>query len=311
MNQDRVLKIIITDPVDQVLIEKLEDERFGVDYYPKIQEEELIDIIGRYEGIVVRSRTKVTQDLINRGKNLRFVARAGVGLDGIDLATLKNRGISIIHAPEASTDSVAELTFGLMIGSCRRIPELAAEIKHGNFAKEIGTEISGKTLGLIGFGRIGYRVAEIARAFNMNILAYDIIRSERINAVSGSYVSLQDLLVASDFIGIFVTIKPGEPPILGKNELMIVRKKPGIINTSRAAAIDGPAILDALKIGSISFYASDVMWSEPPKTEWELELLKLPQVTITPHIGAQTREAQARIAEATASKIIEMFGGVK
>jgi|YelNatPaOPRAMG01_1025707.scaffolds.fasta_scaffold01728_12 D-3-phosphoglycerate dehydrogenase len=311
MNQDRGLKIIITDPVDQVLIEKLEDERFGVDYYPKIQEEELIDIIGRYEGIVVRSRTKVTQDLINRGKNLRFVARAGVGLDGIDLATLKNRGISIIHAPEASTDSVAELTFGLMIGSCRRIPELAAEIKHGNFAKEIGTEISGKTLGLIGFGRIGYRVAEIARAFNMNILAYDIIRSERINAVSGSYVSLQDLLVASDFIGIFVTIKPGEPPILGKNELMIVRKKPGIINTSRAAAIDGPAILDALKIGSISFYASDVMWSEPPKTEWELELLKLPQVTITPHIGAQTREAQARIAEATASKIIEMFGGVK
>jgi D-3-phosphoglycerate dehydrogenase len=311
MNQDRGLKIIITDPVDQVLIEKLEDERFGVDYYPKIQEEELIDIIGRYEGIVVRSRTKVTQDLINRGKNLRFVARAGVGLDGIDLATLKNRGISIIHAPEASTDSVAELTFGLMIGSCRRIPELAAEIKHGNFAKEIGTEISGKTLGLIGFGRIGYRVAEIARAFNMNILAYDIIRSERINAVSGSYVSLQDLLVASDFIGIFVTIKPGEPPILGKNELMIVRKKPGIINTSRAAAIDGPAILDALKIGSISFYASDVMWTEPPKTEWELELLKLPQVTITPHIGAQTREAQARIAEATASKIIEMFGGVK
>jgi len=230
-------------------------------------------------------------------------------LDGIDLASMKERGIDIIHAPEASTDSVAELTVGLMIGSCRRIQELAADTKQGKFVKEIGTEISGKTLGLIGFGRIGYRVAEIAKAFNMSILAYDVVRSDRIDAVSGRYVSLQELVSASDFIGIFVTVKPGEPPILGNDELMTARKKPGIINTSRATAVDGPALLNALKMGVLSFYASDVMWNEPPKTTWEHELLALPQVTITPHIGAQTKEAQARIAEATATKIIEMFGG--
>ena len=309
MNQEKGLNIIITDPVDQVLIERLEQENFGVHYYPKIKDDELINVIEKYNGIVVRSRTKVTRDLINKGKNLKFVARAGVGLDGIDLASMKERGIDIIHAPEASTDSVAELTVGLMIGSCRRIQELAADTKQGKFVKEIGTEISGKTLGLIGFGRIGYRVAEIAKAFNMSILAYDVVRSDRIDAVSGRYVSLQELVSASDFIGIFVTVKPGEPPILGNDELMTARKKPGIINTSRATAVDGPALLNALKMGVLSFYASDVMWSEPPKTTWEHELLALPQVTITPHIGAQTKEAQARIAEATATKIIEMFGG--
>lgn len=309
MNQEKGLKIIITDPVDQVLIERLEQENFGVHYYPKIKDDELINVIEKYNGIVVRSRTKVTRDLINKGKNLKFVARAGVGLDGIDLASMKERGIDIIHAPEASTDSVAELTVGLMIGSCRRIQELAADTKQGKFVKEIGTEISGKTLGLIGFGRIGYRVAEIAKAFDMSILAYDVVRSDRIDAVSGRYVSLQELVSASDFIGIFVTVKPGEPPILGNDELMTARKKPGIINTSRATAVDGPALLNALKMGVLSFYASDVMWSEPPKTTWEHELLALPQVTITPHIGAQTKEAQARIAEATATKIIEMFGG--
>ena len=309
MNQEKGLKIIITDPVDQVLIERLEQENFGVDYYPKIKDDELINVIEKYNGIVVRSRTKVTRDLINKGKNLKFVARAGVGLAGIDLASMKEKGIDIIHAPEASTDSVAELTVGLMIGSCRRIQELAADTKQGKFVKEIGTEISGKTLGLIGFGRIGYRVAEIAKAFDMSILAYDVVRSDRIDAVSGRYVSLQELVSASDFIGIFVTVKPGEPPILGNDELMTARKKPGIINTSRATAVDGPALLNALKMGVLSFYASDVMWNEPPKTTWEHELLALPQVTITPHIGAQTKEAQARIAEATATKIIEMFGG--
>ncbi|MGC8515876.1 MAG: NAD(P)-dependent oxidoreductase [Thermoplasmata archaeon] len=311
MTNEKNFKIIITDPVDAILLEKLKEKKFSVDYYPKINEEDLLKTIDQYNGIVVRSRTKVTKDLISRGSNLKFVARAGVGLDGIDLISLQERNISIIHAPEASTSSVAELTFALMIGSCRRLPELAAATKLGNFSKEVGTEISGKTLGLIGFGRIGYRVAEIARAFGMSILAYDIIPNDRINKVSGRYVSLDDLVKNSDFIGVFVTIKPGDQPILGKREFLLSTKRPGIINTSRAAAIDGPAMLETIRSGKISFYASDVMWNEPPKSGWELELLALPQVTITPHIGAQTREAQARIAEATAAKIIEMFGDVK
>ncbi|MCL4451449.1 MAG: 3-phosphoglycerate dehydrogenase [Candidatus Thermoplasmatota archaeon] len=311
MNNEKKFKIIITDPVDAILLEKLREKDFSVDYYPKISEEDLLNIINQYNGIVVRSRTKVTKDLIDRGKELKFVARAGVGLDGIDLNSLQDRKISIIHAPEASTSSVAELTFALMLGSCRRLPELAAATKLGNFSKEVGTEISGKTFGLIGFGRIGYKVAEIARAFDMSILAYDVITNDRINKVSGQYVALDDLVQNSDFIGVFVTIKPGDKPILGKREFSLSRKKPGIINTSRAAAIDGPSLLEALKTGTTSFYASDVMWNEPPKTEWEHELLSLPQVIITPHIGAQTREAQARIAEATAARIIEMFGGVR
>ena len=311
MSKEKPLKIIITDPVDTILLEKLRGNDFTVDYHPKINEEDLLNIIDQYDGIVVRSRTKVAKSLIDRGRNLKFVARAGVGLDGIDLVSLQERKINIIHAPEASTSSVAELTFALMLGSCRRLPELAAASRLGNFSKEVGTEISGKTLGLIGFGRIGYMVAEIARAFNMNILAYDIIANDRINKVSGRYVALNDLVQNSDFIGVFVTVKPGDKPILGKEEFAVSTKKPGIINTSRASAIDGPALLDALKSGVISFYASDVMWNEPPKTQWEHELLAHPQVTITPHIGAQTKEAQRRIAEATAAKIIEMFGGIR
>jgi len=311
MVNENTMKIIITDPVDAILTEKLEHAGFQVYYRPGIMEEELLGIIGDYDGIVVRSRTKVTAGLIERGKELIFVARAGVGLDGIDMESIKERGISIIHAPQASTESVAELTFALLIGSSRRVPELAASAREGKFRKESGVEIYGKTLGLIGFGRIGFRVAQIARAFEMKIIAYDIMKDSRIEAVSGRYVSLQELIRNSDFIGIFVTVRPGDPPILGRDEIENASRKPGIVNTSRAAAVDGPALLGALRSGKISFYASDVMWNEPPRNRWELDLLGMPQVTITPHIGAQTVEAQKRIAEATANRIIELFGGVR
>ncbi|EQD32039.1 D-3-phosphoglycerate dehydrogenase, partial [mine drainage metagenome] len=184
-------------------------------------------------------------------------------------------------------------------------------LRKESYRKESGVEISGKTLGLIGFGRIGYRVAQIAEAFEMKILAYDIMKDSRIDTVFGSYVTLQELLENSDFIGIFVTVKPGDQPILGKDEFLHVSRKPGIVNTSRAAAVDGPALLEALKSQKISFYAADVMWNEPPRNQWESDILGMPQVTITPHIGAQTAEAQKRIAEATANRIIELFGGIR
>ncbi len=305
-------RVLITDPVDKILISILEERGLKVTYLPDADPERVRDIIGEYDAIVVRSRTRLDSDILEKTGKLKLVARAGIGLDTIDTDLLKQKKIDILYAPGESTQSVAELAIGLMVTGARNIFDLAGKMKSGDFKKQKGMELSGKTLGIIGFGRIGFRAAEIARSIGMKILAYDIVQNQEIiSRVGGKYTDLTTLLEESDVIALFVTTKKGEKSVLGEDELKKVKKGAMLINTSRASAVDGIALLREIRAGGISFYGADVMWNEPPVEKWEHHLLSLENVVVTPHVGAQTFESQRRIAERTALQIAEYMEGLR
>ncbi len=299
-------KVLISDPVDPILIEILEDKGCSVTYLPEATAEDVRKRVAEFDAIVVRSRTKINGSVIGDTGRLKLVARAGIGLDTIDTDFLREKDVGVVYAPGESTESVAELAVSLMIMGSRNIFTLSSRLRNGIFDKEKGSELRGRTLGVIGFGRIGFRTAEIARALGMNIIAYDIFRNDDLmKRVEGRYCSLEELLQSSDFISLFITMKKGDQPLLDGGMLSRIRRGAIVVNTSRAAAIDGKSLLSSLRNGSVSFYGADVLWNEPPREGWEHELISLENVVITPHIGAQTVEAQERIARRTASEIIE------
>ncbi|MBB5252592.1 D-2-hydroxyacid dehydrogenase [Sulfurisphaera ohwakuensis] len=299
------VKALITDPIDEILIKTLREKGIQVDYMPEISKEELLNIIGNYDIIVVRSRTKVTKDVIEKGKKLKIIARAGIGLDNIDTEEAEKRNIKVVYAPGASTDSAVELTIGLMIAAARKMYTSMALAKSGIFKKIEGLELAGKTIGIVGFGRIGTKVGIIANAMGMKVLAYDILdireKAEKINAIA---VSLEELLKNSDVISLHVTVSKDAKPIIDYPQFELMKDNVIIVNTSRAVAVNGKALLDYIKKGKVYAYATDVFWNEPPKEEWELELLKHERVIVTTHIGAQTKEAQKRVAEMTTQNLL-------
>jgi len=299
------IKALITDPVDDILIQALKDKGVQVDYIPDLSRDELLNIIPNYDIIVVRSRTKVDKEVIERGKRLKIIARAGIGLDNVDTEEAEKRNIKIVYAPGASTDSAAELTIGLMIAAARKMYTSMNLAKSGIFKKVEGLELSGKTLGVIGFGRIGTKVGIIANAMGMRVLAYDILDiKEKAEKVGARAVTLEELLKESDVISLHVTVGKDTKPILDYPQFEIMKDNVIIVNTSRAVAVNGKALLEYIKKGKVYAYATDVFWNEPPKEEWELELLKHERVIVTTHIGAQTKEAQKRVAQVTAQNLI-------
>ncbi|MQL55324.1 D-2-hydroxyacid dehydrogenase [Acidianus ambivalens] len=299
------LNILITDPVADVMLNTLKEKGFHVDYQPEISKEELMKVIENYDIIIVRSRTKVTRDIIERGKRLKIIARAGIGLDNIDTDAAQERGIKLVYAPGASTDSAVELTIGLMIAGARKMYTSMTLAKSGIFKKIEGLELAGKTLGIIGFGRIGTKVGIIAKAMGMKVLAYDIMDiKDRATQLGIIPVTLEELLKQSDVISLHVTVGKNAKPILDEKAFEIMKDNVIIVNTSRAVAVDGQALLKYIKSGKVYAYAADVLWHEPPKEEWELELLKHERVTITTHIGAQTKEAQYRVAVTTTENLL-------
>jgi D-3-phosphoglycerate dehydrogenase len=300
-----VVRILITDPVDKLLIEKLSQYNVQIDYKPDIERKELLDIIKNYDILVVRSRTKVDKEVIERGTNLKIIARAGIGLDNIDTEEAGKRGIKVVYAPGASTDSAAELTIALLLAAARNLCESIALAKSGVFKKTQGIELAGKTIGIIGFGRIGSKVAQVAKAIGMHVLAYDVLDvRERAKQIGAEVVDMEDLLRRSDVISLHVTVGKNPPKILDARAFDLMKEGVIIINTSRAAVVDGPALLENLNRGKVGVYATDVFWNEPPKEQWEWEILKHPRVIVTPHIGAQTKEAQLRVAQVTADNLI-------
>ncbi|MEM3328650.1 MAG: NAD(P)-dependent oxidoreductase [Saccharolobus sp.] len=298
-------KVLITDPVDQYMLKTLQETKLIVDYKPEITREELLKIIDNYEILIVRSRTKVDKEIIERGKNLRIIARAGIGLDNIDTEEAVKRNIRIVYAPGASTDSAAELTIGLMIIAARRLYDSMNMAKGGIFKKIEGIELAGKTIGIIGFGRIGTKVAKVCKALDMNVLAYDVIDvSERARSVGAKVVNnIEELLANSDIVSFHVTVDKNAKPILDDHMFRYVKTNSIIINTSRAVVVDGKALLKYIDIKNLT-YATDVLWNEPPKEEWELKLLKHERVIVTTHIGAQTKEAQRRVAMITTENLL-------
>jgi len=298
-------KVLICDSFAEKGIEKLSSQ-FDVTYLPKITNQELLNKIHDYDVVIVRGRTKITKDVIEKGENLKIIGRAGIGLDNIDLKSAESKGIKVFNTPESSTNAVAELTIGLMIDLARGISKGEFGIKQGNWLKDelMGFELKGKTLGIIGMGRIGTQVARLAKAFGMKILVYDIVELDKdvLNEVRAKVVSLDELLSSSDIVSLHVTLTDDTYHMINEEKLSKMKKGAYIINTSRGPVIDEKALLNALKSGSIKGAALDVFEVEPPGSS---ELVKLHNVVAIPHIGAQTKEAQDLAATLLVEKIIK------
>lgn len=305
-SQHKNCRILVSDPVDQSLIAGLEGRGYSVDYQPEIKPDKLSDILDGYNVIVVRSRTKLTRGILHSGKKLKLIARAGIGTDNIDMDAARSLGIKVVTAAGSSTDSVAELNLAMLVSIARNMVFLNSQLRKGKFTKAIGTEIAGKNAGMIGFGRIGFQTARYLMALGLNILAFDPVESkELIEKVSGKYVALNTLLEESDFIFISVTLINGSSEILGEEQFRKMREGTILINTSRAEVVNLPSLVSALREGRLGGYGADVLWNEPPDSPLEKELIAMDNVLITPHIGAQTYEAQERVARMTLENILK------
>ncbi|MEM2914655.1 MAG: D-2-hydroxyacid dehydrogenase, partial [Candidatus Bathyarchaeia archaeon] len=273
------VKVLICDPIDDEGIQKLKSEGFEVNVNPSISKEELEKIIPQYEVLIVRSRTKVTKEIIDRGKRLKVIGRAGAGLDNINLEAAEKRGINVLNTPEAAADSVAELTIGLMLALARKIAFADRTMKEGKWLKKEleGSLLKGKTLGLIGLGNIGVRVAKLAKAFGMKILITkrNPLSHEMLEILEAKFVSLQELLKQSDIVSIHIPLNQQTTHMIGANELNLMKKGSFLINTSRGAIVDEKALFDALATGKLGGAALDVYEHEPPT---DLRLVKLPNV---------------------------------
>jgi D-3-phosphoglycerate dehydrogenase len=301
-----ILRSLVCDPVDNLMIEQLNSNRFNVTYDPAIDAETLKEKVKDFEVLVVRSRTKVTREVIEKAERLKVIARAGIGTDNIDVKFAAEKGIPIVTAAGSSTQSVSELSVALAVDLARKIPLLDRKSKGNMWKKDTGTELYGKTAGIIGFGRIGYATAEVLKAMGLNLIAYDIYQNQKlIEEVGGSYVSLKELLEKSDLIFVQATLTDGSSKLISEDELKYIKHGTYIVNTSRSEFIDGPALLDALKDGRVAGYAADVVWHDPPEEEWEIEIISMDNVIVTPHIGAQTVEAQLRVAQYTVENLIK------
>ncbi len=305
------MKVLIADEVDQECPSRLKAAGFDVKEWYGISQDDLKKVISDYEILVVRSRTKVTKEIIDLGKSLKMIARVGVGLDTIDVEAAQAKGIKVINTPQMSTVAVAELTISLMLNLLRGTHKAIESMKKGLWEKKhfYGNELHGKVLGIVGFGRIGRAVAERAHAFGMKILVYDLfVDNEVLSKLGASRAgSLEELLSGSDIVTLHVTLTPETRHMINARTLSLMRRGSYLINTSRGEVVNTKDLLEAVKSGQIAGAALDVYENEPPREPWERELISLPNVIATPHIGAQTREAQVAGAIAVAENIINAF----
>ncbi len=298
------MKILVTDSLSKSGIEDLKKAGHVV-VEKKLSLKELIKEIPEYDCLIVRSSTRVTKEVIEAGKNLKIIGRAGVGYDNIDVKAASENGIIVKNAPHGSIESVAELTIALILALSRNIPQACETLKSGKWEKKKykGYELYGKTLGIIGCGRIGLKVAEMAKnGFNMNVIGFDPNKKESIIPL----VKMNELLKKSDYISLHVPKL--KKPIIGSEELKKMKNTAHLINTSRGGNVDEKALYEALKNNWIAGAAFDVFENEGREGEkFENKLLELPNFIATSHLGASTFEAQERIAKEMAKVIIDFF----
>lgn len=301
--------ILITDGLDAsaqaVLRFCTVDDRTG------ISADDLSTIIADYDALIVRGRTKVTASLLEAATKLKVVGRAGVGVDNIDLAAAKSRGVTVVNAPVSTTLAVAELTFGLLLALTREIPRADSSMKQGQWLKKEleGVELHGKTLGILGMGRIGAEVARRARAFGMDVLGHDpLLSPEEIRGRVAEPVDRDELLARADFISLHLPLTPETRGLLDADQFARMKDGARIVCAARGGIIDEAALLSALESGKIAGAALDVFESEPPGGT---DLVRHPKVIATPHVGAQTAEAQSRAAEDIAHEVLNALKGKK
>ncbi|MEL7590689.1 MAG: hydroxyacid dehydrogenase [Anaerolineaceae bacterium] len=301
-------KILLTDGLEENGKVILRSKAEVVDQ-AGISAEDLLNVVGEYDALIVRGRTKVNAAVLEAGKKLKVVGRAGVGVDNIDLAAAKAHGVTAVNSPLATTVAVAELTLSLMLSAVREIPRADASMKAGKWLKKEfeGRELFGKTLGVIGFGRIGSAVAARAKAFEMKVLAYDpLIPAEEIARRGGEPVSFDDLLAQSDVITMHMPLTPDSRNLLNAEAFSKMKEGVFIVCAARGGVIDEQALLEALNNGKVAGAALDVYSTEPPG---QTELVAHPRVIDTPHVGAQTVEAQARAANDIAEEVLNALEG--
>jgi len=303
--------VLICDQVNPILKEVLEKNGLKVTYEPEITPEQIAEKIGNFEVVVVRSRTKMTRELIAKADKCQIIARVGIGLDNIDQEAAKEKNIRVINAVEGAITAVAELVIGLMISMAREIPRADREIRNGNWIKKelMGSELKGKYLGIVGLGNIGKRLGRLARALNMNIIGYDVvpIDDEFSKEVGLMKADLDTLLSSADYVSFHVPLLDSTHHMINAEKLKMMKNTARIINTSRGGVIDEEALYNSLKDGSLAGAALDVFEVEPAT---ENKLITLPNFIATPHIGAQTKEAQLLAANIIAEKIIQIIRGV-
>jgi len=302
---EEIMKVLICDATDPKALKIIEEAGIEVVNQPDITPEELIKVIPDFPCMVVRSRTKVTKEVLDAGTSLKSVVRAGVGLDNIDVGYAKEKGVKVLNTPSASTQSVAELTVAYLMALARNIPLMAASMKAGKWEKKsfLGSEVSGKILGLIGSGRIGQAVADRAISLGMTVVAYDPYVTQLPNI---TLIELNDLLAEADYISLHIPHTDETHNILDASAFAKMKDGVRIINCARGGTIDEEALYQAIQEGKVAGAALDVFAEEPlidPK------LFSLDQVMGSPHIGAGTAEAKERVGQVAAEKVIETLKG--
>jgi D-3-phosphoglycerate dehydrogenase / 2-oxoglutarate reductase len=301
-------RILLADTLDPAGLKLFQEA--GVEIHQLTAEERprIKEILADFDALVVRSSTQATADLLEAGKRLKVVGRAGIGVDNVDVAAATELGILVVNAPTANLMSATEHTFALLLSLARRVPEADASMKAGEWNRKLtGVELQGKTLGIVGFGRIGQRVADRARGFEMKILAYDpFLDAAAARRLEVELLPLDDLLARADVVTLHVPMTDETRNLLNAEKLAKMKKGALLVNCARGGVVDEEALLAALESGHLGGAALDVFAEEPPQ---DLRLVRHKKVVTTPHLGAQTREAQERISVETAEMVLAALSG--
>ncbi len=301
-------KILISEKIDAACPDLFRQAGFEVDVKAGLTAEDLLAQIGEYDGLVVRSATRVTADLLARAVRLKVVGRAGAGVDTIDVEAATRAGILVMNTPGQNANGVAELVFGLMLALTRHIVTGCLGVKAGRWEKNklSGTELLGKTIGVIGFGAIGRRVGIIAKAMGLTVLAYDpLLNDNQIRSAGAKPLGLNELLSQSDFVSLHLPKTPQTANMISRETLAIMKPGAILINCARGGLVNEADLAEALKAGLLAGAAMDVFEKEPPAPE--NPLLALDNFICTPHLGASTAESQVNVAVAVARQMIDYF----
>lgn len=303
-------KILISDKISEDGVAVFVQAGFQVDHLPEITQEEIKERIGEYTGWVIRSRSRATADIIEKADKLRVIGRAGVGVDNVDSAAATRKGIIVMNTPGGNTTSTAEHTVTMMLAIARKIPFAYISMREGKWDKKsfMGAEIAGKTLGIMGLGRIGQEVAKRLRAFDMHIIGYDpFLSSERMQALGVEACTVDEICERADFITVHTPLSPETKDLINAERIAKMKKTVRIVNCARGGIINEPALLEALQTKRIAGAALDVFTSEP--IEAENAFRNLENCIVTPHIAASTIEAQENVAIQVAEQIRDVLRG--
>lgn len=304
--------VLVADTIHNDAIEQLQKAGIDLALQTDITADQLVDTIGKYDAIIVRGRTKVTRDVIEAGQSLKVIARSGVGLDNVDLAHAREKGITVINSPEGPSVSVAELVFALALAVIRKVAFGDQGIRQGQWLKKQskGGELRGRRMGIWGFGLIGEEVAKRALAFEMSVFGFDIMpeRIEVMKKLGVKFLPSDELPVVSDILTVHVPLTPKTRGLIGKQEISAMPKGAILIHTARGGVVDEEALYQNLVDGHLGGAGIDVFTEEPPFSNALLQkLIALPNVVSTPHIGAQTNEASRANSMVIAEKLLALL----